>query len=95
MIKIKNISGLKYEILKNGYSFANFARELNSTRGGLAAIFRRASIRPEKAKKVVEILGIDFDKFFLVSECTKRTQTNNSLLGAEPERSSQGKPSSA
>lgn len=66
MIHIKDTGKLRETILKNGYSFAEFARKLGVSRSCLDKIFRRSTIAPKLAKNICNILQTDFDLFFYI-----------------------------
>ena len=76
MIKIKDVARFREEIIRQGYTFSAFSRKIETNRCALDHIFRRKSISPEKAKKAVEVLDIDFNEFFLISECPKEHYGN-------------------
>ena len=66
LIKIKDVKKFKKEIIRQGYSLEAFSKKIEANRFTLNSIFRREKISPSKAKKATEVLGADFDKFFLI-----------------------------
>lgn len=66
MIKIKDVSNLKNQILLKGYSLASFSKELGLSPSYLAKIFKTQKISPKNAHKIVVLLNKRFDEFFLI-----------------------------
>lgn len=67
MIEIKDVNALRFEILKSGYSFASFSREIGISRSNLNKIFTRQKISAPVAKKIGVALKRNFDEIFKVT----------------------------
>ncbi len=71
MITLKNVKYLREQILKNGYSFAGFAKSIGISRSCLDKLFSRGSTSAQTAKRIADGLKSEMSEFFLINACSK------------------------
>lgn len=70
-IQIKDPLELKTEIYKQGFSVKGFATRIGIGRTGIHRILKTGRTSPKNAKKISDVLGIDYDQFFLIVSCPR------------------------
>lgn len=66
MIYIKSIKNLREHILKNGFNYANFAKEIGISRSCLNKYFKRGRVSANAAKHIADKLNVAFEDIFLI-----------------------------
>lgn len=84
MISLKNTFELQAAVLKEGYSFSEFARTIGVSRSCLSKVFSTKRISAKVAKLISTQLNVEFDRFFLISGCPYEHDEKDSTAPPTP-----------
>lgn len=73
MIEVKSLDFLNNLIIKMGYSKRGFARECGISESTLIQVSNgRQSPRPDTAKKICNVLELEFEDIFVIKNLSKK-----------------------